>query len=125
MNIGIINTYHGINKEPRKLENMLADICSVNPNLRPKKYESNLFKIHQIQKDKLDYILTFGGSKTEDNFVEKIHNQNSVPIIYLVIPGNTNAQQRYDELTRIGIEVYHLSNTEELIDRLIDIGRHH
>ncbi len=125
MNIGIINTYHGLSKGPMKLDQMLADICSVNPDTQTKIYQSNIFKAHQIKKDQLDYILTFGGSKTEDNFVEKIHAQNPIPILYLVIPGNTNAQKRAEELTKKGIETYILENVDELMTRVLDIGRYH
>lgn len=108
-----------------RLDQMLADICSVNPNLQPKRYQSNRFTVEQIQQDKLSYILTFGGTKTEKDFVENIHRQNPVPIIYLLCQENMNAQQRYNELTRKGIETYHLLNVEDLMMRLLDIGRYH
>ncbi|OGI64936.1 hypothetical protein A2642_02425 [Candidatus Nomurabacteria bacterium RIFCSPHIGHO2_01_FULL_39_10] len=123
MNIGIINTYYGKINGPMRLDQMLADFCSINPNLNTKLYQSNIFKPHQVQQDRLDYILTYGGTKTEDNFVKKLHTQNPVPILYLLCPGNTNIQQRYHELTTTGIETYH--DIEELMSRLLDIGRHH
>ncbi len=125
MNIGIINTYYGKTTGPQRLDQMLADICSINPNLNTKLYQSNKFTAQQIKQEKLDYILTFGGTKTEDDFVRNIHTQNPIPILYLVCPGNTNAQQRCHELTTKGIETYPLSNLEDLMSRLLDIGRHH
>ncbi len=124
MNIGIINTYYGKINSPR-LDQILADMCSINPNTNTKIYQSNKFTAQQIQQDKLKYILTFGGTKIEDDFVKNIHNQNPIPLLYLLCPGNTNEQQRNHELTTKGIETYYLSNIEELMMRLLDIGRYH
>jgi len=125
MNIGIINTYHGKSNTSMRLDQMLADICRINPDNNTTIYQSTQFKPEQIQQDKLDYILTFGGTKNEDDFVEDIHNKNQIPILYLLCPGNTNPQQRYQNLTKKGIETHLLANIEELMMRLMDIGRYH